>query len=180
VKLKKRYSPNEYQRIKMGSFKLTEEQRILVARNQEVLLLNQIPLAKIRFVFLPFFTYDVDKNEINPCYETFIPLRKDGSGLFDKNAPIIEIDKPKNLIGVSVNTYEVDDNYAFIKKIAKNSKKGIVIFLVDEIIGGLRGFSDEKTHYYSSVDADRLRLINLDEAVANISETHETQNLLVK
>lgn len=175
-----RYSPNEYQRVKRGSTKLSNELRILVARNQELLLLNQIPLAKIRFVFQPNFTYDVDKNVINPPYEMFLPLRKDGSGLFDKDAPVIELGKPKNLMMVGVNNYKVDDNYAFIKHILQGTKRGIAIFLVDEMVDDLFGHGEEKIHYYSSVDAENLRLINLDEAVANIQEVHETQDLLVK
>jgi hypothetical protein len=120
--------------------------------------LNQVPLDKIRFVFNPCFTYDADKNIVNPKYEIFIPLRKDGSGLFDNKAPVIEFNKPEKLMMVSVSNYKVDDNYDFIKQMVKKSKRGVVIFIADDTT-----FLNEPYHY--SVDTEVIRLINLDEAI---------------
>lgn len=173
-----RYSPNEYQRFRHGEKKLSDELRSLVARNQELLLLNQVPLKKIRFVFQPNFSYDVIKDRINPPYDVFIPLQKNGSGLFDNTAPVIELGKPEKLMMVGVNNYKVQDNYAFIKELAKNTKRGIAIFLVDEMVDNFGNLTNEKIHYYSSVDAEILRLIDLDEAVAvHEVEVVETQTV---
>jgi hypothetical protein len=154
LKFKKRYIPHEYVRIPTNSTILREKEKTLIAKNRQLLSLNQISLNKIRFVFKPTFTYDVDHNIINPHYETFMPLRKDGSGLFDNNAPVIEINKPKNLISIGVDTYKTDDSYALIKQMVKKSKKGIVIFLADDNVS----LHDERTPL-----SEVLKIFNLDE-----------------
>jgi hypothetical protein len=156
VKFKKRYSPNEYKRFD-NSVELNQKSKDMIKTNRDLLSLNQVPLDKIRFVFNPCFTYDVDKNIINPKYETFIPLRKDGSGLFDNKAPVIEFGKPEKLMMVTVLTYKVDDNYEFIKEMIKKSKRGVVIFIADDTT-----FFNEQ--YQFSVDSEVIRLVNLDEA----------------
>jgi len=154
LKFKKRDTPYEYVRVPTNSTILTEREKVLIRKNKELLSLNQIPLNKIRFVFKSTFTYDVDNNIINPHYETFLPLRKDGSGVVDSNAPIIEINKPKNLLKINVDTYKTDDSYALIKQMVKKSKKGVVIFLADNTVS----LHDERTPL-----SEVLRIFNLDE-----------------
>lgn len=146
--------PNEYIKVKV-IVDLGEKEGLAMKRNKEILLDNQIPLNKICFVIKPIFSYDIDKNKINPEYEMMLPLRTDNSGLFDRNAPIIEISKPENLVRVSVNNYygHPYDNINFIKQLAKTTKKGIVICLEND------------------VDDEIIRLINLDEVV----EQHNSQ-----
>jgi hypothetical protein len=160
LKFKKRYIPHEYVRMPANSVSLTEKQKALITKNRNLLSLNQIPLNKIRFVFKTTFEYDVDNNIINPHYETFLPLRKDGSGLFDEKAPVIEINKPKNLFQLGVDTYKTDNSYALIKQILKKSKKGVVIFLADDTVS----LHDERTSSYEySVDSEVIKIFNFDE-----------------
>ena len=141
--------PNEYLRVKVIC-NLGEKEKLLMKKNKEILLDNQIPINKICFIFTQNFSYDVDRNKINPEYEMMLPLRTDNSGLFDSNAPIIEISKPENLIRVSVNEITFGhpyDSITFIKRMAKSTKKGLVIYLIDD------------------VDNEVIRLVNLDEVV---------------
>jgi hypothetical protein len=162
---KKRNAPNEYVKITEGNDKtkpLHPELLALVKKNRDLLLLNQVPVNKIYFVFSPMFTYCLDDNTVNPKYEIFAPLRDDGSGLFDNTKPIIEVNKPSNIVSVCVNCYRVEDNYAFIKAMAKKSKRGIAIFVCeDEEVLSLLG----KHIYRACVDDEFLRLINLDDVV---------------
>ncbi len=167
VKFRKRYLPNEYHKVSINKIIPDDNFKKLLAENKELLLINQVPLDKIRFTSIPRFIYDIDKDIVNPVYDIFVPLREDGSGLFDKRVPVIEINKPSRLIGVSVNSYCISDNYQFIKNKLQKSKRGIVIFLADEFIAGISDFSDEKIklHFHYSVDTTVLRLANLDEEV---------------
>jgi len=167
VKFEKRHSPNEYLRVKTGECKIGDTFKVLMKKNRDLLLLNQVPINKVRFIFHPCFTYDIDKDIINPPYDIFIPLRKDGSGLFDKNAPVIELNKPNKLKIISVDNYKVNDNYAFIKEMIKNSKRGVVIFLADEVS---KDFKGNDMFYRSEVDSEVLRITNLDEVVADKPE----------
>jgi hypothetical protein len=165
VKFEKRYSPNEYKKV-ISNDKDTQFYKDfmkLIKKNRDLLISNQVPLNKIRFTIQPCFIYDIDNDVVNPTYEMFLPLRKDGSGLFDNNAPVIELNKPKNLMLVNVRSYKVDDNYTFIKQMTKNSKKGVVIFIVDKKIDVMNGRQES---YYSSVDSEILRIADLDMAIA--------------
>jgi hypothetical protein len=135
--------------------------KVLVNTNKQLLLDNNVPINKIRFVFQPTFTYDIDNNTINPKYDVLLPINGN-NGLFANDHPVIEINKPKSLIRISVNSYRIDDNYEFIKHVVKNSKLGVVIMLANEIVTHLDG-SEEP--YNFSVDSEVIRLINLDEAI---------------
>lgn len=172
VKFEKRYSPNEYKKVISNNknSQFYKDFQLLVTKNRDLLISNQVPLNKIRFTYQPCFTYDIDNDIVNPTYEMFIPLRKDGSGLFDNKAPVIDLNKPKNLMMVNVHNYKVDDNYAFIKQMVKNSKKGIVIFIVNKIFDTMDGTQEL---YYSSVDSEILRIADLDRAIVEyeISKT---------
>ena len=160
-----------YERYTMGDAKLNLIQEKLFAKNKKLLLDNQVPIGKVRFVFSPMFDYDVDKNIINPKYVLMLPIDAK-TGKFVKNVPEISVNKPHNLIKTPVVTFCVEDNYAFIKEIVKKSKRGIVIFLADEMV-----YAKDKgvpMHYYSGVDADCIRFTNLDEVV----ERYKKQGLL--
>ena len=106
LKFRKRYSPNEYHKVSVNELNSDEKLKKLLAENKELLLLNQVPLDKIRFTFQPTFTYDIDNNVINPNYIILLPT-KDGNYfkydnenkispiLFDNTRQPIEINKPK-------------------------------------------------------------------------------------
>ena len=103
------------------------------------------------------------------------PLRKDGSGLFDNDAPVIEIDKPKNVMLIHVLSYKIDDNYEFIKEMAKQSKRGIAIYISEhqdavDLQGNLFG-------YEFGVDTEKLRLRDLDEIVMPEDLNEESQEI---
>lgn len=136
----------------------------LVHLNRNILLQNQVSINKIRFVYQPTFTYDVDNNNINPNYTIMHPVDNDG---FNVNTyPIIEIGKPKNIIHVSVNSYKTFNNFQYLKEVLKSSKRGIVIFICDYCVvtnyGDFKGYSEK-----SYVSDEIIRFVNLDEAVSD-------------
>ena len=155
-----------YVKYPMGSNIITSDQEKLIAKNRKLLLDNQVPINKIRFVFSPTFTYDVDKNIINPKYDVMLPV--DVNGKLVKDAPVVEVNKPHTMVLVGVSSYYAIDNFAFIKTMLKNSKKGLVIFLEDGI------FLEYGTHDDYGVDTEVLRIANLDDAV----EYMKSQDLL--
>lgn len=163
-----------YERYAMGDAIPTLDQENLIARNRKLLLDNQVPITKVRFVFQPSFHYDVDKNVVNPKYNEMLPI--DGNtGLFVKDAPVISIGKPEKLITVNILGYKVDDNYAFIKGMLKKTKRGLVIFIVDELVYDLFNHNNGvRTHYHFGVYTDSIRLVNLDAVV----EHYQSQGLL--
>jgi hypothetical protein len=122
----------------------------LIKINRDLLLDNQVPINKIRFITTFEFEYDVDNDIINPKYDILLPVNLD-NGLVDKSEPIIEVKKPMNSIKVMLNLYEPNDNYQMIKSIVKKSKRGVVIGLYD-------GYD---------VNSYIISLIDLDEAVEN-------------
>lgn len=150
-----------YEKYTLGNnSEINDALKQLVKYNKELLLNNQVSINKVRFVFQPVFTYDINNDIINPKYDIMLPINGD-NGLFVKNKPIIEINKPENIISVSVNTYKVDDNYDFIKLMQKKSKRGIVILLADE----MTILNKKEELYHFSVESEYIRLINLDDAI---------------
>jgi hypothetical protein len=174
VKLEK-YKPFKkkiiYKPYDMGDNVVNDEAlRELVKKNKELLLNNQVPIAKIRFVFQPSFTYDIDNDVINPKYQVMLPL-DEKSGLFVNNAAIVEIGKPANLMKVNVRNYRTDDNYAYLKSILKYSKNGLAVYIgTDNQINYFTGVAD---HVKFSVDCEVIRFANLDEEI----ETHNNQQI---
>lgn len=151
-----------YEKHEMGEEVMNAKFQKLVKKNRRLLLDNGILLNKIRFVFQPCFTYDVDKDEINPKYTLMLPI--DGNtGLFKKGVPELTIDKPEKLISVSVYSYSIEDNYEFIGKTLKNTKRGIVMFLADETDNEFR--TNEEMPHIFGVDTEVIRFANLDEEV---------------
>lgn len=122
----------------------------LVKINRDMLLDNQVPINKIRFVTTFEFEYDIDNDVINPKYDVLLPVNLD-DGLVDKGEPIIEVKKPINLIKIMLRLYEPNDKFHLIKSILKKSKRGIVIGLYD-------GYD---------VNSYIISLVDLDEAVEN-------------
>jgi hypothetical protein len=161
-----------YEKYTMGGNHIDAKEKRLIRDNQNLLLENGVPINKVRFVFEPIFTYDIDKNTINPVYHVMLPINGNNR-LFAKEEPVIEIGKPKNLITISVGNYCTDDNYAYLKKILKRSKKGVVIFIADEKVNDL--FTGAPTPYKFSVDCEVIRFANLDAAVDSVESfnTHE-------
>jgi hypothetical protein len=148
----------------------------LLEKNKKLLLANQINLDKIRFINHPTFNYNIDNNVINPNYIILLPT-KDGNYfkydnenkispiLFDNTRQPIEINKPKNLLTISVNNYVVENNYDFIKEKISNTNRGIVIMLADEIVLDI---TRKKIPYKFSVESKPIRLIDLDEELKKI------------
>ena len=99
-----------YEKRVLGSADITAVQQNLIKKNQNLLSDHGVPIGKVRFVFHPTFTYDVDKNVINPVYHAFFPMNGN-TGLFAKNEPVIEIGKPDKLIMIIVDSYKFNDNY---------------------------------------------------------------------
>jgi hypothetical protein len=148
---------NKYKRVVKISVMTGERERALIKHSRDVLSFHQVPLEKIRFVFTPSFTYDIDKNTVNPEYEMMLPLRNDGSGLFNTNEPVIYLNKPENSIMINVVKYRVDDVYDFVKQMVKNTKRGVVIDINIPL----------------SMNSSTVRLVNLDDEVKKYNKQHE-------
>jgi hypothetical protein len=153
-------SKTVYEKYSVGNDVISDLQKKIVDENRQLLLDNRVPLNKIRFVFTSEFTYDIDKNIINPKYDVMLPIKISDGNVCEKS-PLIEIGKPENCIVVRVNTYKVPDNYKFIKFLIKESKKGVVIFIADD----MTILNHKKEPYHFSVDSEYIRLINLDDAI---------------
>ena len=111
---------------------------------KDILSENQIPLRKIRFVYEKSFIYDIDNNIINPKYKTIIPVKK--------KHPVIEVGKPENTMEIFLGEYRTADNYAILKQLTKETKKGIA-FLVHadvENVMWLTNLDDAVNHYWNS------------------------------
>ena len=161
-----------YEKYTLGGTTISAKEKKLIHDNQKLLMANQVPINKVRFVFRPQFTYDVDKNVINPVYYAFFPMNEN-NGLFAKNEPVIEVDKPDNLMTVVVGSYKMDDNYVFLKETLKRCKRGVAIMISDEILNDL--YTGEPQPYKFSVDDEVIRFAVLDDAVASLKP--ETQLL---
>lgn len=167
---KRKRTPTQYQRVDVGDdFSADFEE--LIKKNKELLRMNGVNLNKIRFIFAPSFHYDIENNVVNPTFTAFIPLRTDGSGDFDEHAPIVEVDKPKETILDTVHSYVVEDNYEFIKELTKRTKRGIVIYIIEHE----DAVKDDGTlfSYEYGVDAETLRLRNLDDVNVDVEETQQ-------
>ena len=103
---------------------LTKSQKELLESCKKVLTDNKVPLNKIRFVLEPSFTYDIDKNIINPPYKRLVSNCN--------KYPVIEVNKPKNIMTIIVGEYRTYNNFLVLKEMIKNSKRGLVV-LANEI-----------------------------------------------
>ena len=111
---------------------------------------HKIPLKKIKFVFEKSFTYDVDKNIINPPYKVMMP--------HNKKHPIIEIGKPENVMKVFLGENRTYDNYRILKQLASKSKRGIALLVDTENFDEVMWVAnlDDAYEYYRGIE-------NLDE-----------------
>jgi hypothetical protein len=125
-------------------------QKNLINLNRNLLLFNQVPINKIRFVFQPTFIYEVDADRVNPEYDVLTPTNRI-TGNVISSLPKIEMNKPLNIIYITVNTYRTINNYDLLKQLLKKSKRGVVIYISD----------------VESVNNDMIRFINLDEEIIN-------------
>jgi len=148
-----------YREHQIGDKELTPYQKELILKNRNLLLDNNIPITKIRFIFHPTFTYDIDTDTINPKYNIMLPIDQK-TDMFLNELPIVEINKPKNIMGISVRSYSFDDNFAFIREIVKSTKKGIVIMLGDQEEG-----KTINPDYFFGVDTAELRMVMLDNEI---------------
>lgn len=157
-----------YEKYTLGGNTITALQSNLIKKNQNLLLDHGVPINKVRFVFQPQFTYDIDKNVINPVYQAFFPLNGN-NGRFAKDEPVISVGKPDKLIAVVVGSYKFDDNYAYLKETLKRCKRGVAIMICDEIVPTVT----RPEIYKFSVDDEVIRFAVLDDAVAKFEEVVE-------
>jgi hypothetical protein len=115
---------DKYETFILNTKPMSAKQKELLKNCKRQLIDNKIPLSKIRFVFEPSFTYDIDKNEINPIYKQLISK--------NRKLPTIEINAPRNIMTIYCGEYRVVDNYSILRSIVKKTKIGIVV-LVSEI-----------------------------------------------
>lgn len=153
-----------YKPFNMGGDSMINDEilRELVKKNKALLLENRVPIGKIRFVFQPSFTYDIDKDVVNPKYQVMLPT-DEKNGLFVKDAAIIEIGKPENVIRINVRSYRTDDNYAYLKAVLKYVKRGIAIYIGES--NDINHFTGEAEPHKFSVNCEVIRYANLDEEV---------------
>ena len=166
----KKYPSNKYQSVDICD-DVSDDFRELIKKNRNLLSDNGLNLNKIRFVFSPTFTYDIDRDTINPRYRIYLPLRNDDSGLFDKDAPVLELGKPANLVTATVNNYKFEDNFAFIKELTRKSKRGIAIYIIEHQ-DAVDCFGN-KFSYEHGVDSEMVRLRDLDELGVEVEEVDE-------
>jgi len=166
----KKYKSNKYTRVDICD-DVSDDFRELIKKNRMLLSDNGVNLNKIRFIFQPTFTYDIDRDSVNPQYTVYLPLRNDDSGLFDKNAPVLEIGKPQNIVTGTVNNYKFEDNYAFIKELTKKTKRGIAIYIIEHT-DALDCFGNKFSYEYG-VDSEMVRLRDLDELGVEVEECEQ-------
>jgi hypothetical protein len=115
----KKDEPELYKTIILNNKVMSKAQKELIKSCRKILSDNNVPLNKIRFILESSFMYDIDKNTINPTYKQLIPK--------NKKRPIIEIDKPKNLMTIFLGEYETENNFDVVKTLLKKTKKGLII-----------------------------------------------------
>ena len=119
-------TPPNFDTVIVNGEELTKTEKKQIKEAKDLLSFYQIPLNKVRFVFDKTFTYDVDKDIVNPKYVKLIPRKK------RKNNNIIDINVPAELMTIHVGLYQTDyDDFENVKEIIKKSKKGVVIMLKD-------------------------------------------------
>lgn len=153
-----------YKTIDVGNDNVVNDKllREVLKWNKSLLLDNQVPITKIRFVFQTLFEYDVDNDVVNPKYQVLMPVNEK-SGLPVADAAIIVIDKPYNIANISVKSYRTDDNYGYLKSILKYSKRGVVIYVGHDVQTNIFTGEVDKTKF--SVDCEVIRFANLDEEI---------------
>ena len=147
---------------------MKQDFKLLIKKNRDLLSLNGVNLNKIRFVFTPNFLYDIDADIIDPNYMILMPETKRKK---TNKYPIVEINRPKNVVGVTVRNYSAANNYELLKAMTKKSKKGIVIYIIEH--KNAIDTDGKSFNYEFSVDAEILRLRDLDEINSEVVEDCE-------
>lgn len=125
-------TPPNFDTIIVNGEELTEVEKKQIKTAKDLFTRNEIPINKVRFVFDFKFTYDVDKDIVNPKYTVLVPRKK------KKDNHPIEIGVPENLMTIEMGVYQTDyDDYNNVRSIIKNTKKGVVIKLnhIDQFSG---------------------------------------------
>jgi len=139
-------TPPNFDTVIVNGEELTELEKKQIKAAKDLFILQQIPLNKVRFVFDFKFTYDIDKDIVNPKYTVLVPRKK------KKNNHPIEIGVPENLMTISVGVYQTDyDDFNNVRSIIKNTKKGVVVKL-------------SHIEHFSGLEHDML-MANLDKAI---------------
>jgi hypothetical protein len=139
-------TPPNFDTVIINGEELTEVEKKQIKNAKDLFTRNEIPINKVRFVFDHTFTYDVDKDVVNPKYTVLVPRKK------KKGNHTLEIGVPENLMTIEMGVYQTDyDDYNNVRSIIKSTKKGVVIKLnhIDQ---------------FSGVDHDIL-MANLDGAI---------------
>ncbi len=135
----------KYETFILNTKPMSAKQKELLKRYKRQLIDNKIPLSKIRFVFEPSFSYDMDNDVINPIYKQLLPN--------NKKSPIIEIDAPRRVVKMYVDGYSHADidTYFVLRGNIKKSKLGIVILVseVDSSDAIYIANLDDAIHYYN-------------------------------
>ena len=147
---------------------MKQDFKLLIKKNRDLLSLNGVNLNKIRFVFIPNFLYDIDVDIIDPNYMILMPETKRKK---TNKYPIVEINRPKNVVSVTVRNYSAANNYELLKTMTKKSKKGIVIYIIEH--KNAINIDGKSFNYEFGVDAEILRLRDLDEISNEVVEDCE-------
>lgn len=151
ISFKKKLTADDYHdAVTLHVSDMSKDNQDLLKFCKDKLTENNISLNKIRFVFEKSFTYDIDRDVINPPYKVIMPKKE--------KHPVIEIGKPANIMTIYLGENNTYDNYTLLKKLAKKSKRGIVILAND-------------------TDMDEVMwLANLDDAVDYYFNMHKYEN----
>lgn len=135
----------------------SKENKQKISKIKKQLHRANIITSKIRFVFTPNFTYDINNDIINPKHDILIPISETGDYFI--HSGVIYNNKPKNCILVFVKSYTYSDIFDFLRKLTKKTKKGIVIYVNKDTI----------------INNNTIRLSILDELTIN-KLNHDEQN----
>jgi hypothetical protein len=139
-------TPPNFDTVIVNGEDLTEIEKKQIKAAKELFALQQIPINKVRFIFDFKFTYDIDKDIVNPKYTVLVPRKK------KKDNHPIEIGVPENLMTIEIGVYQTDyDDFNNVRSIIKNAKKGVVIKL-------------NHSDHFSGMEHDIL-MANLDAAI---------------
>lgn len=122
VKLFRKDEPVRYDTFYQNANLMSKEQKELLKSCRRILIDNKVPLNKIKFVFETQFTYDIDKNTVNPVYKQLVPN--------SSKHHIIEIGVPQNTMTIFLGENRTYNNYELLKDLLRKSKRGIAM-LVD-------------------------------------------------
>jgi hypothetical protein len=122
LKLFKKDEPVKYDTFYQNANLMSKQQKEQLKSCRRLLIDNGITINKLKFVFETQFTYDIDKNSINPVYRQLVPN--------SKKHHTIEIGAPQNIMTIFLGENRTYNNYVLLKDLVGKSKRGVAI-LVD-------------------------------------------------